>query len=788
MRRSLLGAAIGLVLAGLGGQAAIAQGTGSVGNADVAYSANRFVISDIEVEGLQRVSAGNVFSAFPINIGETIDQQALAEAIRTLFRTGLFTDIEVSRDGGVLVLTVQERPAIASIDIDGNKNIETDMLMRALSGAGLEEGQVFRRATLERLELEILRSYVGQGRYNARVRATAEELPRNRVAIRLDINEGDVAAIRHINIVGNEAFSDKELLGLFELRTSSWWNSITSKDKYARERLSGDLESLRSHYLNAGHLDFAIESSQVSISPDKQDVFVAISVNEGPQYTISGVSLRGNLILEESELRDLIEIEPGDVLSRAELTATSERLSRRLGREGYTFANVNAIPEAGDDNTAAITFFVEPGNRAYVRRINFEGNVTTQDEVLRREMTQMEGGVASTDQIEFSKAQLDRLGFFRNVQVDTSPVPGASDLVDVTYRVEEQPTGSLSASIGFSQVSGIILGANIAENNFFGTGKRVSIGANVSDSIKSANFSYDDPYYTVDGVSRGFSLFARETDFEAQDISSYLLDEYGGRLNFGYPIDRFSRLNFGVGYTLSKIRQGDFTATEVLDFIDEEGDRFGNVFLTGSWRRSTLNRGVLPTSGSSNTVSADVAVPGSDLTFYKLRYRTNYYWPMNESHSWVLRARGELGYGDGYDGRSQMPFYEHFYAGGYGSVRGFRANSLGNRVLNPRPWTTREFEPFGGNLLTEGGLEVIFPTPFAGDSRTMRTAFFLDAGQVFDTARGYDPELGEIRAAVGVGFQWVTVVGPLAFSLAKPLNNKSGDDTQVFQFSLGQSF
>lgn len=774
MRRSLLGAAIGLVLSGLISQAAVAD---------------EFVVSDIEVEGLQRVSAGNVFSAFPLDIGETVNEAQLADAIRNLFRTGLFTDIEASRDNGVLILSVQERPAIASIDIEGNRNIETDMLMQALRGAGLEEGQVFRRATLERLELEILRSYVGQGRYNARVQATAETLPRNRVAVRLDISEGDVAAIQHINIVGNEAFSDRELRKLFELRTSSWWNSLLSKDKYARERLSGDLESLRSHYLNAGYLDFAIESSQVSISPDKTEVFIAISVNEGPQYRISDVRLLGDLVVGEEELRKLITIEPGDVLSRAELTATSERLSQRLGREGYTFANVNAIPEPGDDNTADITFFVEPGNRAYVRRISFEGNVTTRDEVLRREMTQMEGGVASTDQIDFSRAQLDRLGFFRSVDVETTPVPGASDQVDVTYRVEEQPTGSLAASIGFSQVSGVILGASIAENNFFGTGKRVSIGANVSESIKSANFSYDDPYYTVDGVSRGFSLFARETDFEERDISSYLLDEYGGRLTFGYPTSQFTRLNFGVGYTLSKVRSGDYTADEVLNFIEDEGEEFNNYFLTASWRRNTLNRGILPTRGSSHTISADVAVPGSDLTFYKARYRTNYYWPLNESESWVFRARGELGYGDGYGDRSQMPFYEHFYAGGYGSVRGFRANSLGNRIFNDkRTWTSRQFDPFGGNLLTEGSLELIFPTPFAGDSRSMRTAFFLDAGQVFDTARGYDPELSEVRASVGIGFQWVTVVGPLAFSLALPLNDKSGDETQVFQFSLGQSF
>jgi outer membrane protein insertion porin family len=434
-----------------------------------------------------------------------------------------------------------------------------------------------------------------------------------------------------------------------------------------------------------------------------------------------------------------------------------------------------------------VTFYVEPGKRTYVRRINFTGNVTTKDEVLRQEMTQMEGGVASTDRIEFSKDQLERLGYFRSVSVDTIPVPGSDDLVDVNYSVEEQPTGSLSASIGFSQVSGVILGANISENNFFGTGKRVSIGANVSDSIKSANFSYEDPYYTVDGVSRGFSLFARETDFEEQDISSYLLDEYGGRLTFGYPIDRFTRLNFGVGYTLSKIKPGDYTADEVLRFIEEEGNDFNNYFLTGSWRRSTLNRGMLPTDGYSHTLSADVAVPGSDLTFYKLRYRGDSFWPLNEQETWAIRARGELGYGDGYGDRSQMPFYEHFYAGGYGSVRGFEANSLGNRVDTNKTWTDDD-DPFGGNVLTEGSLELIVPTPFAGDTRSMRTAFFLDAGQVFDTARGFDPEFGEIRASVGVGFQWITVVGPLAFSLAKPITDKSGDETQIFQFSLGQSF
>jgi len=772
MRRSLLGVAVSLAVASIGMDTALAD---------------QFAVADIEVEGLQRVSAGTVFSAFPLGIGDEVDEAGLADAIRTLFRTGLFTDIKASRDGDVLVLTVRERPSISSIEIEGNKAIETDMLMEALAGAGLQEGQVFRRATLERLELEILRSYVAQGRYNARVRASAEELPRNRVAIRLDINEGDVAAIRHINIIGNESFSDEELLDLFELGTSSWWNSITGADKYARERLSGDLETLRSFYLDRGYLDFSVESSQVSLSPDKRTVFIAIAINEGPQYSISDIRLRGDLVVGEEELRKLIPVKPGDVFSRAQMTAISESLSSRLGREGYAFANVNAVPEPGDDNTAVVTFYVDPGKRTYVRRVNFEGNVSTRDEVLRQEMTQMEGGVASSDLIEFSRTRLERLGFFKQVNVETVPVPGSDDLVDVNYSVEEQPTGSLSASIGFSQSSGVILGAAVSENNFLGTGKRVSFGVNTSDSVKSANISYLDPYFTVDGVSRGFSIFARETDYDEEDISSYLLDEYGGRLTFGYPTDSITRLSFGVGVTQSNIQDGLYSAQEVTDFIEEEGDSFTNFFVFGSWRRSTLNRGVLPTEGFGQSLSLDVAVPGSDLTFYKVTHKTDLYVPITRDQDWVFRARSEIGYGDGYGDWDQLPFYEHFFAGGYGSVRGYEASSLGLTATNS-VYDTSDPDPFGGNLLTEGSLELITPTPFAGDTRSMRTALFLDAGQVFDTERGFDPELGEIRLSAGVSFQWITAVGPLAFSLAKPLNDKDGDETQVFQFSLGQTF
>lgn len=773
MRFTLPGLAVGLTVATLSMQPAYADS---------------FTVSDIEVEGLQRVSAGTVFGSFPVSIGEQVNDAELAAAIKSLFRTGLFTDIQASRDSGALILTLRERPSISAIKIDGNKKIETDILKDALSSAGLEEGQVFRRATLERLELEILRSYIGQGRYNARVKATANELPRNRVDINLDINEGSVAAIHHINMVGNQEFDDEELKDLFELQTTSWWNSITNSDKYARERLSGDLETLRSFYLDRGYLDFNVESSQVSISPDKQKIFIAIALNEGRQYRLSDIRLRGNLIVPEQELLDLIPVKVGDVFSRAQMTAVSESLSFRLGREGYAFADVNALPETSEDGTAAVTFFVEPGKRAYVRRVNFSGNVSTRDDVLRQEMTQMEGGIASSDRIEYSKTKLERLGFFKGVSVETVAVPGTDDLVDVNYSVEEQPTGSLSASIGFSQDSGAILGASVSENNFFGTGKRVSFGVNVSDSVKSANVSYLDPYFTVDGVSRGFSVFARETDYEEEDISSYLLDEYGARVTFGYPIDNISRLNFGAGYTLSKVKPGIFSAKEVDDFIVEEGDSFNNFFLFGSWRQSTLNRGVLPSDGYSHSLSLDVAVPGSDLTFYKVGHKTDFYFPLTDSQRWVLRTRTEIGYGDGYGDRSIMPFYEHYYSGGYGSVRGFRANSLGRRAANSNPLDTSDPDPFGGNLLTEAGIELILPTPFAGDTRSMRTSVFIDGGQVFDTDRDFNPDFGDVRFSAGIGFQWITAVGPLAFSLAKPLNDEAGDDTQIFQFSLGQTF
>lgn len=752
-----------------------------------AVAMTSFEVSDIRVDGLKRVSAGTVFSEFPISVGETVDQDKIAAATKTLFRTGLFTDLQIKRERNDLIVFVVERPAISKIDIIGNKDISEEDLREGLKSAGMAEGKVFKRVTLERLELEILRSYVTQGRYSASVDAEVIDLPRNRVEIKLNIDEGEVASILHINVVGNEAFSDLEIIELMELKSPSFWSFVTSDDKYSKEKLSGDLERIRSHYLNNGYIKFTIESTQVSVSPYKEDVFITISVTEGPLFTIRDFDLKGDLILEEDTLRELVAIEAGDTFSRQKLTFSADLISRALGAEGYTYAKVNPIPDTHDDDSATITFFVDPGKRNYVRRINFRGNTNTRDEVLRQEMRQMEGASASTDLIEASKTRLERLGYFGNVTVDTPSVPGVSDQIDVNYNVEEQSSGNLSASLGFSQGSGMTLGLSVSENNFFGTGKRVSFGINSSDSVKSANFSYLDPYFTVDGVSRGFSVFARETDFDEEDRSDYVIDSTGASVTFGYPINNISRFNFGFGITNTKLSSGDHLPLQIDRFIREKGKNFNTYEITGGWTRSTLNRGTFPTSGWQQGLSLEITAPFSDLSFYKTTYRSNFFVPLDKGHEFVVRARNEIAYGGGYGDTEFLPFYEHYFAGGINSVRGYENNSLGPRTT-PNPNALGDDDPFGGDLLVENSFELIFPIPFIKDQRSMRMAAFLDGGNVFDTQRRFSFEAREIRWSAGLSLKWHTFIGPLGFSFGKAINAVEGDEKQFFQFSLGQSF
>ena len=764
-----------------------------IGSMAYASGANAFVVSDIRIDGLQRVSAGTVFNALPIEVGDDVEARGVADAAKVLFRTGYFKDIDMGRDGDVLVVSVVERPSISEIEFKGNKAIKTDDLKRGLAQSGLEEGEIFQQATLEAIRLELERQYVAQGRYGASITAEVEAQPRNRVKLTINVKEGKVATIRHINVVGNTVFPQEDVLDLFELKETGMFSFFGSSDKYSREKLSGDLERLRSYYLDRGYINFAISSTQVSISPDKQSVYITVNVDEGDKYTVKDVRLAGDLQIPQEEAEALLLARPEQVFSRKIITTTEEILSRRLGNEGYTFANVTGIPTPDHEKkTVDLTFFVDPGKRAYVRRINFSGNTKTDSEVLRREMRQMEGASANTQQIEQSKVRLERLGFFKEVNVETPPVPGTSDQIDVNYTVEEQPSGSITASVGFSQSDGLLLGGSISQNNFLGTGNRVSIGLNKSDVSQLYNFSFMDPYFTADGVSRGFGLYYRSYDYEDSDISSYAADTWGADVRFGYPISETQSISFSTGVEGTKLQTGRDTPDYILDYIKSEGDQFTNVKATLGWSESELNRGLLPTRGYSQSASAQVTIPGSSVTFYKLIYRGQYFQPITQSLTGRLSTR--VGYMGSYGDTNDVPFFEHFYAGGFSSVRGYKDNTLGPKAL--RKNSGNDYNSIGGDFVLEGTAEILFPLPFVKDQRSMRTSLFFDFGNVYDTSCSTSadvvdctkPDFSELRYSAGLGLTWITPLGPLTFSLAKALNAKGEDETQVFQFSLGTPF
>ena len=759
--------------------------------------AQSFEVTDIRVEGLQRVSAASVFNAFPISAHDQVDDRELAEAARSLFATGLFDDIQLARDGDVLIIQVVERPTILSLNISGNQRLSEEDLRRGLREGGLAEGQVLQLSTLEDIQRELEGVYQAQGRYSSSIETSVREIDEGRVQVDIEINEGEVAKIRQINIVGNRAFDEDDLLDVFELndrpgRFFGWF----SRDEYSREALSGDLERLRSFYLDRGYVNFDITSTQVSISPDKSEIFITVNVDEGSQFKFGDVQFAGDLKISESEARELMQVERGAIFSRSDVTASTEALRSRLGAEGFAFARVEGVPmPRADGATVDLVINVEPGNRAYVRRIDFIGNTTTEDEVLRREMIQMEGAPASTESISQSRQRLERLGFFRQVEVETQPVPGEPDKLDVAYTVEEQPSGSISASVGFSQSAGVIYGVGLAQNNFLGTGNRVNIGAQRSDIFTSVNFGFTDPYWTLDGISRGYNLFYRETDYEDSDISTYSTDAYGAGINFGYPISELSRLNFGASLEDLTVKTYRDTASEIVRYVDDQGDSAQSLKLTASWTRNNLNRGIMPTSGNYQRLSLETAAPGSDADYFKLRARAQQLFPLNEEETWSLKFGGTLGYADSI-GNDPYPFYENFYSGGLGSVRGFTGNTLGQRTT---PREGGRDRTLGGNVLVEGSAELLFPVPFVEDQRSLQAGFFLDAGNTFLTdcyeveegrtsncSSGVD--LGDLRYSIGVGLSWLTPVGPLTFSIAEPLNDESGDDTQFFQFSLGQTF
>ncbi|MCG6877359.1 MAG: outer membrane protein assembly factor BamA [Betaproteobacteria bacterium] len=736
-----------------------------------------FTVRDIRLEGIQRIEAGTVFGYLPVKVGDQMTEAKAAEAIRALFATGLFRDVRVEVEGDVVVVIVTERPAIAQIDFVGMKEFEPDQVRKALRETGISEGRTFDRASVDKAEQEIKRQYLTRGKYAATVATTVTPLERNRVALNFTIDEGDAAKIRSINIVGNRAYGERELLKQFSLTTPtllSWW---TKSDQYSREKLRGDLESLRSFYLDRGFLDFNIESTQVSITPDRRDIYITVNIHEGDRYTVTDVTLGGQLLLPEAELKKLITIKPGETFSRAKLTETTKAITDRLGNEGYAFANANAVPNVDKaKRTVAFAILIDPGRRVYVRRINVIGNTKTRDVVIRRELRQLEGAFYDNEKLQESKKRLDRLGYFDEVEINTEPVAGTTDQVDVTYRVKEKPTGNLLLGIGFSSGDGIILQGSITQANLFGTGQHLSLGLNTSKVNRNLGLSWTEPYWTINGVSLGFDIYNRRFDAGQLDLGNYITETYGAGVRVGFPITDIDRINFGLTPERTSIELFADSPQRYKDFVAQNGSDPWALIGTVSWGRDTRDNATWPTSGQTQRLFLEVALPGADLKYWKASYQHQWYVPVTRDIT--LRLNGELGYADGY-GDGTVPFYKNFYTGGVYSVRGFQTSTLGPRDING---------PLGGTRKVVGNIELLFPIPGLGLERSVRVGPFFDVGQVWANLPGQELSDVKLRYSVGGLFNWNSPFGPITLTFGVPLNEEPLDQIQKFQFALGGSF
>jgi len=731
-----------------------------------------FVVKDIRVEGLQRTEPGTVFSYLPVKVGETMNAEKARAALRALYATGFFSDVRLEAENDVLVVFVRERPAVAQIDFSGMKEFEPDNVRKILRELGMAEGRIFDRAVLDAAEQELKRQYLSRGMYAAAVQTTVTPLERNRVGISIAVTEGPVAKIRGINIVGTQAFPEKELLGLFVLRTPGWLTWYTQHDRYSRERLGADLETLRSFYLNRGYLDFSLESTQVSITPDRRDIYITVNMVEGETYTVSDVSLAGQLLLPREELEKLIALKPGDTFSREKLAASTKAISDRLGNEGYAFANANAIPNIDKaKRTVAFSIVIDPGRRVYVRRIDVAGNDKTRDEVVRREMRQLEGAYYDASKIQLSRRRIDRTNYFGEVTVETLPVEGSPDQVDVVYTVKEKATGALLLGVGFSSVERIALSASISQSNAFGTGKFLSANINSGTVNQVYSLSYMDPYYTVDGVSRGFDLYRRVTDASNLDVGAYKTDALGGGIKFGYPVSEQVTVDFGASLESVELEIFSSSPLAYINFVDEFGTQYTYGSGTAGWARDTRDSLIVTTAGTFLRASTELA--GGDLQYYRLGYQHQWYRPL--SRALTMHLGGEIGYAGGYGGKP-LPFFKNFFAGGPGTVRGYRSFSLGPLDENGNAT--------GGNRKVNATAELLFPMPGAEQDRSLRLAAFLDGGQVYANKI----ELGDLRYATGIALFWSSPLGPLRLSWAHPLNAKSEDRKQQLQFTFGTGF
>ena len=751
----------------------------------VANGSEEFVVEDIQVKGLQRISVGTVYNYLPVNVGEKFSLDNVGPAIKALFKTGFFKDISLERDGSTLVVKVVERPSIAKIVFEGNKDLSKDDLTKALKKIGLAEGKVFDQQVLDKVEQELSRQYFSHGKYGLKIKTEVSTLTRNRVGIQIKISEGRVAKIKQINIVGNTVYDEKVLLKTLELNTSNLLSFYTKDDQYSKQKLQADLETLRSYYLDRGYINFNIESTQVAITPDKKDIYVTINVKEGDVYKLDKVKLAGNLVVAPAELIKLVKVGPGETFSRKNATETSKAVSDRLGDDGYAFANVNMVPEINEaKKTVDMTFFVDPGKRVYVRRINMKGNSKTRDEVLRREMRQMESSWASSSKIARSKTRLERLGYFEEVNVETPPVAGTADQIDVNYTVVEKASGNLSAGVGFSQVQGIVLNANIAQDNVFGSGKRVNIAFNNSNYMTSYQFGFNNPYFTVDGVSQGYSLGYTKRNAGQINIANYSTNVMNAGINFGIPLNEFDHLRFDVDVKHTELSTTNYSSTQIQDFINKEGNTFLTLAPAVGWTHDTLNRAIFPNKGGQQRFSALATVPGSDLDYYKVGYKQQMYFPL--AKDFTFKLNGEVGYGGGYGSTATLPFFENYFGGGTGSIRGFRNNTVGPRDSN--------FYPFGGSSKIIGNAELFFPVPFMPDTKSVRLGAFLDGGSINN---GFTAN--NLKYSTGISGEWMSPFGALSVSAALPLNavnassststnSTTGDQTQMFQFNFGQNF
>ena len=801
--------------------------------ANAALGADSFIISDIRVEGLQRISEGTIYNYMPLNSGDRLNASNVRSAIRELYRTGFFQDIRMDREGSILVITVRERPAIATVTLAGNKAIKDEELRRVLDDIGLAEGEVFDRLVLDRLKQELINQYFSQGRYAVSVDTRVTQLERNRVRIAIVIEEGKVAKIRHINIVGNETFTDKEIRKDFEADVVPGWKFWSKDGQYSREKLSGDMEKLRSYYLDRGYVDFSVESTQVAIGPEKKDIYITANVVEGDVYGVDEISITGDLVIDEGTLRRLIIAQPGEIFSRKKVEQSVDNITSILSNIGYAFANVNPITDVDRDNRlVSVNFFVDPGKRVYIRRIQFVGNGKTKDEVLRREMRQMEGAWFSQSAIDRSKVRLQRLTYFEMVEIETPAVPGTDDQVDIIVSVLERPAGSFTVGLGYSQVQGLIFSLSVQQENFLGSGKRLGLGVSHSSIISSLNLSYDNPYWTEDNVSRGFYARYQQFDQGQANISTFTSSEWAFGINFGVPVTEVDYLRTGGGFRHSALNIGQFSCIEInpddplicdefglvpspgdplshsLDFdgngvISDDEREFNVLDWTVSWTRDSRNHFLNPSRGSAQSLSLQTSLPGSSRQYYKLMYRGSKYWPI-----WaglVFSVRGNLGYGDSYDSYDKnslatpidvdqpfgtcdptdlmkldtgLPFYEHFYSGGVRDVRGYDDNTLG-----PKDAFCRSV---GGDFKVNGGVELAFPTPFVGAQSGTRIALFVDTGYVYENISAF--ELDKMRGSFGLSVTWEAPIGPIVISYAFPFNDRPGDETEDLQFSFGTTF